>query len=82
MPGAWPSRSPTAITLRPSMAPADFRLRGQYARSENPARRSRAYCGSASKATDRNFAYLSPIFRASLYCAEARQARTLSRLSN
>ena len=39
-------------------------------------------CGSPSTANARNFAYLSPTLRASLYCAEFRQFCAASILSN
>src|SRR5262249_42504330 len=39
------------------------------------------YCGRPSTVNERNVAYLSPIFRRSLYSAELRQACILSMLS-
>jgi len=36
-------------------------------------KRPTIYCGSPSTANERNFAYLSPTLRSSLYCAEFRQ---------
>jgi len=39
------------------------------------------YCDKPSTAKERNFAYFSPIFRASMYSGLARQALTFSMLS-